>query len=310
MSCDINVSDITANIHETIRNENIKRNMEMLQTIGIYDIKNELKGHIHQKMQTTKPKKKGKDHIVMPPQRFSKRIKTCHEIASNSNSSVLDENSKPVTIEKSASYPRTYLKSIYRNPILDLDLKETWINNKVNSASDTSLPLTKCTWNDKTKHQHLECSQSKKIVVTTGCAGYGGIYCTNKEHDEAVISSKGTECTSQTWNIIVLKIGVGGFAIGVTSIKPLPSVPFKSLSNRNDCWMFHANGAIIHNRKIIKQLSEKDMYDADDIIRVTITNNVCTFYINNIPIGYELKLPVGSYVLCCQPYMGGGCYII
>ena len=98
-------------------------------------------------------------------------------------------------------------------------------------------------------HQHLELSDSKSTVVTSGCAGYGAVLARRTNATASVEKKgggKGATKGGWYWEVGVLDTGVGGFSLGLCSAA-LPK-PYKSLGNHPMAWVWHATGAILHNR--------------------------------------------------------------
>ena len=107
------------------------------------------------------------------------------------------------------------------------------------------------------------------------------------------------------WAVEVLHQGVGGFAIGVASASDMCK-PFKSLGNQPTCWVWHSSGTVMHNRTRSKE-NEARAYGVGAKLSVQVDAGgrvVCTRDGTPVDLPFPL-LPLGKYVLCCQPYMGG-----
>ena len=112
-------------------------------------------------------------------------------------------------------------------------------------------------------HQHLELSASGRTVVTTGCAGYGGVMALAhadtkaRARGKAKGKAKGTAISGDSaaavvqrhvagrkgggegegegggaWHVECVAVGVGGFAVGVAEAGA--KGPYKSWGRRSD----------------------------------------------------------------------------
>ena len=128
-----------------------------------------------------------------------------------------------------------------------------------------------CHWCwDRTKtHQHLELSKDKLRVATIGCAGYGASLATRK---------KTVQGDGQSWNfgIKIVKVGVGGFAVGVASAKF--QRPFKSIGKHPFSWVYHSNGSFHHNK--IEQVDWGEPFGVGDEVQVSVSENKVVFFLN------------------------------
>jgi hypothetical protein len=116
------------------------------------------------------------------------------------------------------------------------------------------------------------------------------------------------------WRVQVMCEGVGGFAVGVASKNT--AYPFKSLGNRGDAWVLHSSGHLLYNRSQTALERGRDgerergggaEYGEGDVIEIEVwADGRLGFKINEEEVGTGVVLPPGEYVLCCQPYMGGG----
>ena len=165
-------------------------------------------------------------------------------------------------------------------------------------------------WDRSKMHQHLTLSDSGRTVVTTGCAGYGGVLAKWEGSGAAEVrvaakkkSAKGVKCDVEyAWGLEVLAEGVGGFAFGLAAANT--SKPYKSLGNRPDAWVWHSSGFMLHNRKTKKVAGE---YGVGDAVGVHLSSaGHLRFSLNGKLLDSGVVLPEGKYTLCCQPYMGGG----
>ena len=138
-----------------------------------------------------------------------------------------------------------------------------------------------------------------------------------KEKMAAVIED---DSSVRRWRVEVMCEGVGGFAVGVA--RKTTAYPFKSLGNRGDAWVLHSSGHLLYNRSQTllgrcrghgKGDHEVDSneYGEGDVIEVHVrAGGELGFTINNEPLECGVVLPPGEYVLCCQPYMGGGARLL
>ena len=89
--------------------------------------------------------------------------------------------------------------------------------------------------------------------------------------------------------------------------------PFKSLGNRGDAWVLHSSGHLLHNRSVTALSKEGGgggevcEYGEGDVVEVQVgAGGQLGFRVGGEEVRVRAVLPAGDYVLCCQPYMGGG----
>jgi hypothetical protein len=161
-----------------------------------------------------------------------------------------------------------------------------------------------CRWDRRKHHQHLTLSPSRLTAATTGCAGYG-----------ACLAEKAVGV--RWWEVRCVSLGVGGFAVGLTSAKC--KGPFKSLGNSAECFgVYHSSGSLFCNRA--EQIDFASSYGSGDCVGILIRpNNDVVFYLNGVQVGEpafnisvvsKRKSNADDVVLACQPYMGGVALIV
>lgn len=280
----------------------------MLNSLGIDGIK-PVATIVPSSVNRSRKAKFSNEFVPTPGERSSKRIKAAvvegeNNSKASSMSSYSDDYVAPDKVPRVYSYISDYVAESFRD-------------EKDESDGSGGRPKNAALWDLCKKHQHLQISSSRRTVATTGCAGYGAVLTSAaKDNDVAVVEKGKTNFNSSTkapksWKLRVLRQGVGGFAVGVASAKA--NKPFKSLSNRPDCWVVNSLGMFCHNRKEVP-VSDVDlegsggyMYDADDTVQICLSRTgTLSVSVNG---GDNLclceRLPPGKYVLCCQPYMGG-----
>lgn len=269
--------------YEITRDDNIARNNALLNDLG-FSIIPAVKEPVY-----GKKKCKKRDFSASAPtgSRQSKRLRSFQE-AKDNRSSNYDDVDIHDTFSKDECQP-------IRHWALDASLEPILNPNVI--------------WNAGHMHQHLELSNSSRTVVTSGCAGYGGVMAKSSgknqtSHFAEVISTK--KAIGKTWALRILCEGVGGFAFGVALSSA--SKPFKSLGNRPDCWVLHSSGEILHNRH---RTNISLPYAAEDTVQVKVDDNgTLSFIVEADEVKTNVVLPQGKYILCCQPYMGGAATIL
>lgn len=297
-------SSVDKSLYEQTREDNIARNKAVLDILGFADSTQTTPSSLQVDRKKTKKIKRDFSIPQVQGTRVSKRLRAVK---------IEDKNS--VKTELCGS-DRT---SLYQNGD-DYSMPSPQIRHWALDVSGIS-PNSDIIWNISNMHQHLELSESRRIVVTTGCAGYGGVMTASvdiksrKKTDTvgnnghvAEVKSSSKAIKETTWTLKVLCEGVGGFSCGVSLVNA--GRPFKSLGNRPDCWVLHSSGQLMHNRHR-KDLSIS--YEADDIIQVKVTSAGKLKFIlsrSSTEVDAGVTLPNGKYVLCCQPYMGGAAALV
>ena len=183
---------------------------------------------------------------------------------------------------------------------------------KVLRPSDVDVATAQ--WDPRRAHQHLTISQCGCVVATTGCAGYGAAL--------AKPPTAANQTTALRWDVEVMQLGTGGFAVGVARAN-MPS-PFKSLGN-NQAWVVHCDGRMMHNRAtLFHGEAGGSTFGVGDVISVCLApceNNSerpspagdrwLSFEKNGVPIGTRWQLPAKTaFALAVQPYMGGAARLL
>ena len=145
-------------------------------------------------------------------------------------------------------------------------------------------------WNRAKTHQHLELSKSKFRVATIGCAGYGA----------SLAASRGGVDGSWEFSVKVLKVGVGGFAVGLASASF--QKPFKSIGKHPFSWVYHSTGSFWHNKKDLIQWGAP--YGEGDKIQVKLSGGTALFFLNGKKQG-SCAITGKEFLPAIQPYMGG-----
>ena len=154
------------------------------------------------------------------------------------------------------------------------------------------------------------------MVATTGCAGYGAAL----TKPPAAAKRHG----ALRWDVEVLRLGTGGFAVGVALACMHP--PFKSLGNHPQAWVVHCDGRLLHNRIALCDVDGGGSpFGVGDIISVSLEpsdkasmararTRQLKFQKNGAPIGRVHLLPAardaGAFTLAVQPYMGGAARLL
>jgi hypothetical protein len=197
-------------------------------------------------------------------------------------------------------------------------------------------------------HQHLTLNADRTIVANTGCAGYGGVIMDMKPAIKQLHNRSGGHATEFAWQVGVLRMGVGGFAVGVGISTGLKR-PFKSFGNHPHAWVFHSQGYTSHNR-IRKNYTagsrNQHGYEHGDVVSVILRPHASAakagsnttkgsaqqkpgkkakvfwdlfFEVKSkggkvqkarVPAYSKLSFLTGLPILICQPYMQGAAKII
>jgi hypothetical protein len=168
-------------------------------------------------------------------------------------------------------------------------------------------------WERRRAHQHLTLSPCARVIATTGCAGYGAAL--------AKSPTAAQQPKALLWKVEVLRLGTGGFAVGVAHAK-LPS-PFKSLGNNPAAWVVHCDGRTLHNRATLSDDEAGSSFDVGDTISILLApaskgkggTRRLSFEKNGGAVGAVCQLPAaaasgGGYTLAVQPYMGGAALLL
>ena len=172
--------------------------------------------------------------------------------------------------------------------------------------------VTATQWDRRRAHQHLTLSQCGRVVATTGCAGYGAAL--------AKPPTAAKQSTALRWDVEVLRLGTGGFAVGVARADT-PS-PFKSLGNSPAAWVVHCDGRTMHNRATL--FHPGSTFGVGDVISVCLApceeasegssavgDRWLCFEKNGVPVGTGYVLPAKTaFTLAVQPYMGGAARLL
>jgi hypothetical protein len=270
--------------YEKAREENIARNNALLNDLGFSSI-------APPKQLVVASRKISKKRDFSAPAvagaRQSKRLRSKNETKDDPATDPRDSDTAQTTFKKDYEPIRHWALDATTEPISNPNI----------------------IWNASTMHQHLELSNSSRTVVTSGCAGYGGVMArpsgTPQTSQYAEITSR-KKAFGKTWALKILCEGVGGFAFGVARTNA--SKPFKSLGNRADCWVLHSTGELLHNRH---RTNLSLGYAAGDVVQVKVGDKGdLSFIVGDEEVKTSIILPQGKYVLCCQPYMGGAASIV
>ena len=160
-------------------------------------------------------------------------------------------------------------------------------------------------WNSYKTHQHLRVSSDRSRVAVIGCAGYGASLGRPRKRPAGLPAGKGKDISRLHFRVAVIKMGVGGFAVGIAGAKFRK--PFKSIGRHPLGWVLHSSGSLWHNGK--KQEGWCKAFGAGDVIGVEVHNSCLTFFINGESQGVAFRGISGrdgSTILpAVQPYMGG-----
>lgn len=309
---------MSVSAYETLREQNIARNHEVLKslgfvTVGAMKIENPTGKTDNMKephrANLTKLRPKAWEILPFVGPRSSKRLKA----ESAEAISIDHKDAHAVNTDTSRSCAKLLRRksnnddcTAQNTPTLLLVAEPPlWLR------SSRSIPAI--TWDMKRMHQHLQLSASGRTVMTTGCAGYGGVLA-GSEITATVLKNTNSKSIAATWKVKCRCEGVGGFSVGVCIASA--SGPYKSFGNRPDSWVLHSSGKLLHNRQIFDVSNCPDGYMADDEIEVRVSQQgQLSFVLNGsansvIATDKELVLAAGKYILCCQPYMGGSATIL
>lgn len=93
-------------------------------------------------------------------------------------------------------------------------------------------------------------THSDDAFLSLRCAGYGAVLARRTDALAAVTAAatkkRSAGGAGWYWEVEVLDTGVGGFSVGLCAAAL--QKPFKSLGNHPMCWVWHADGSILHNR--------------------------------------------------------------
>jgi hypothetical protein len=217
-------------LYEQGRIANIERNKTLLKGLGLL---NEIKVS----RRTPSKKRKAIDR-TRTPSRQSRRLK-----GEDTDGKLLPEVPKAKHSFVDDQLGLTYVESGDEDDGYDLALWAARLFKDHKSISGTR--AAKCDLNVQwgQHHQHLTLSNDRKIVANTGCAGYGGVVMDLKCKQ----SSDPKVSIPLIWKVHVLRLGVGGFAVGIGVSNALKR-PLKSFGNHPHAWVFHSQGYISHNR--------------------------------------------------------------
>lgn len=259
--------------YELVREANIQSNLRKLTDLGFL-------------IPAPKPKNKRVYQLSEPIKLRQKLPRLC-------NDPIFEPTNKD---EKEVSVSTKYSS---------LELSD-WIPEKFLSVKSSSNCIS---WDNKKHHQHVSVSKCGKFIGTTGCAGYG-----------AAFLKPG--CNIRYWEIELITLGVGGFSIGLA--RAAWQGPYKSLGNvdvLNVAGVYHSNGSFYCNRK--EYVLFGPTFKQGDVLTVQLSDsNEITFFLNKkfiniapvetkfISTTKSSKKQIDSYVLACQPYMGGVARII
>lgn len=170
-------------------------------------------------------------------------------------------------------------------------------------------------WDRRRCHQHLTIAAGAgSAVATTGCAGYGAVV--------QKPSHRATTTTTTTWHVRVLRVGSGGWAVGVCAPRALRK-PFKSLGRHPAALMLHSSGSVLHNR--VEHAAYHDEFGERALITVTAKYRASRlhsvmFAVDDDDRGCVPRAALaslrralgkdGRLELCCQPYKGGAAAIV
>ena len=189
-------------------------------------------------------------------------------------------------------------------------------------------------WDRRRAHQHLTLSRCGRVIATTGCAGYGAALA---KPPPAAQQAKEEE--ELRWDVEVLRLGTGGFAVGVAHAS-MPS-PFKSLGNSPAAWVVHCDGRTLHNRSALCEDEAGSSFTVGDTITIILQppaahataatkgekgkkgkptrTRQLRFERNGAQIGRACTVPAvaaaaagpaAGYCLAVQPYMGGAALLL
>ena len=162
-------------------------------------------------------------------------------------------------------------------------------------------------WDPARTHQHLLVSTNRSRVAVIGCAGYGASLARPKKGktNQTKIQTKHSKHNTRLhFRVAVVKIGVGGFAVGIAGASFRK--PFKSIGRHTLGWMLHSSGSLWHDGK--KQEGWCAPFGVGDGIGVELSNGCLSFSINDQTQGVAFKNicdDVSRYFPAVQPYMGG-----
>lgn len=164
-------------------------------------------------------------------------------------------------------------------------------------------------WERRRAHQHLTLSPCARVIATTGCAGYGAAL--------AKDPTAAQQPKALRWEVEVLSVGTGGFAVGVAQ-RGLPS-PYKSLGNNPGAWVVHSDGRTLHNRATLRDDEAGSRFEDGDRVTILLAaaskgtggSRRLSFERHGRAIGAACLLPAaGGYTLAVQPYMGGAARLL
>ena len=122
------------------------------------------------------------------------------------------------------------------------------------------------------------------------------------------------------WDVKVLALGTGGFAVGV-GLGTTPS-PHKSFGNSPSIWVAKEDGRTLHNRQVLRDDEAGSSFGEGDTVTVLLgaaqrKRHRLSFMRNGREIGAACLLPqvkgkgkAAAYTLAVQPYMGGAALLL
>mmetsp|Transcript_47316 Transcript_47316/g.153601 ORF Transcript_47316/g.153601 Transcript_47316/m.153601 type:complete len:271 (+) Transcript_47316:170-982(+) len=172
-------------------------------------------------------------------------------------------------------------------------------------ACEAAAPAGRHVFDQSRRHQHLSVSASGRAVATTGVAGYGAALVHK--------SARAGAPPDVRWAVRPIRLGVGGFAVGVVPRSMRP--PFKSLGkNAASLGAYLASGAFADARG---ERPFGPAYGEGDLVEVLLRPAVgggrasrtdIVYLLNGEEVGVAVagvSAAPGSLACAVQPYMGG-----